>query len=285
LSCPRADIKTTTSSVTSWSASAVATSSAETRSWYGTEVLVAEEASVAAATGSPIAPYTLLRLRALQGREAEASAAIASAVEQAAAEGQGMAAMYAHWAAAVLYNGLARYPEAASAARQATADTVYLYPSMWALPELIEADSDAIVSEIDRFLRSVRDEEAELDRVLATVMFTDIVGSTERTTILGDRAWGELLADHDRVVRGSVARYHGREIKTVGDGLLATLDGPARAVRCALAITSAVRDLGIDVRIGVHTGEIELDDDVVGASRSTSAPACRRSLSRPRCSS
>ncbi len=113
------------------------------RQWIGdfagTEVLVAEEESVAAATGSPIAPYTLLRLRALQGREAEASTAITSAVEHAVAEKQGMAASYAHWAAAILYNGLARYPEAASAARQATADTVYPTPSMWAWPELIEA--------------------------------------------------------------------------------------------------------------------------------------------------
>jgi class 3 adenylate cyclase len=128
-----------------------------------------------------------------------------------------------------------------------------------------EGDSDAIVSEIDRFLRSVRDEEAELDRVLATVMFTDIVGSTERTSAFGDRAWREHLADHDRLVRASLARYRGREIKTLGDGFLATFDGPARAVRCALAITSAVRDLGIEVRIGLHTGEIELDgDDIRG---------------------
>ena len=128
-----------------------------------------------------------------------------------------------------------------------------------------EGDSDAIVSEIDRFLRSVRDEEAELDRVLATVMFTDIVGSTERSSALGDRAWQEVLADHDRLVRGSVARYRGREIKTLGDGFLATFDGPARAVRCGLAITSAVHDLGIDVRVGLHTGEIDLDgDDIRG---------------------
>jgi class 3 adenylate cyclase len=135
-----------------------------------------------------------------------------------------------------------------------------------------EGDSDALVSEIDRFLRSVRDEEAELDRVLATVMFTDIVGSTERASALGVRAWRELLADHDRVVRGSVARYRGREIKTLGDGFLATFDGPARAVRCALAITRAVRDLGIEVRVGLHTGEIELDgDDVRGLAVSIGA--------------
>jgi DNA-binding CsgD family transcriptional regulator len=113
------------------------------RQWMGdfagAEALVAEEAGVAAATGSPIAPYTLLRLRALQGREAEAFAAIASAVEYAKAGGQGMAAAYANWAAAVLYNGLARYREAASAARQATSDTVYPLPSMYALPDLVEA--------------------------------------------------------------------------------------------------------------------------------------------------
>jgi DNA-binding CsgD family transcriptional regulator len=113
------------------------------RQWLGdfagAEDLVAEEASVASAIGSPIAPYTLLRLRALQGREAEASAAIASAIEHAAAERQGMAAAYAHWASAVLYNGLARYEEATSAAQQATADAVYPLPSMYALPDLVEA--------------------------------------------------------------------------------------------------------------------------------------------------
>jgi class 3 adenylate cyclase len=127
-----------------------------------------------------------------------------------------------------------------------------------------EGDTDALISEIGRFLLSVRDEEAEFDRVLATVMFTDIVGSTERSSALGDRSWQALLADHDRVVRGLLARYHGREIKTLGDGFLATFDGPARAVRCALAIAQAVRDLGIDVRIGLHTGEIEFDGDVRG---------------------
>ena len=126
-------------------------------------------------------------------------------------------------------------------------------------------DTDLLISEIDRFLRSVREEEAEFDRVLATVMFTDIVGSTERSSALGDRHWQNVLADHDRVVRGSLARYRGREIKTLGDGFLATFDGPARAVRCALAIARAVRDLDIDVRIGLHTGEVELDgDDVRG---------------------
>jgi DNA-binding CsgD family transcriptional regulator len=113
------------------------------RAWIGdfagAAELVAESDSVAAATGSRFAPYTALRLRALQGREAEASALIASAIEQAAAGGQGIAATQAHWAAAVLYNGLARYQEAASAARQATSNTFEPWISMWALPELVEA--------------------------------------------------------------------------------------------------------------------------------------------------
>jgi class 3 adenylate cyclase len=126
-----------------------------------------------------------------------------------------------------------------------------------------DGDSDPFVSEMGRFLRSVRDEESELDRVLATVMFTDIVGSTERASALGDRGWTELLAAHHDVVRHLLARYRGREVDTAGDGFLATFDGPARAVRCALAITSAVKDLGIEVRIGLHTGEIELDGDAV----------------------
>ena len=109
----------------------------------GTVAVIAETESVAAATGSPIAPYTLLRLLALQGREAEASAAIASAIELAAAEGQGMAAAWAHWTAAVLYNGLARYKEAASAAQQATSNTLNPWMSMWAMPELVEAAARA----------------------------------------------------------------------------------------------------------------------------------------------
>jgi ATP/maltotriose-dependent transcriptional regulator MalT len=105
----------------------------------GAASLVAETDSVAAATGSRIAPLTLLRLLALQGREAEASAAIASAIGQAAAGGQGLAVAWAHWAAAVLYNGLARYEEAASAARRSTSDRLNPWMSMWALPELVEA--------------------------------------------------------------------------------------------------------------------------------------------------
>ena len=105
----------------------------------GSASIVAETDGVAAATGSRMAPLTLLRLRALQGREGEAAALIATTIEQATADGQGLAAAWAHWAAAVLYNGLARYAEAASAARQATSDTLNPWMSMWALPELVEA--------------------------------------------------------------------------------------------------------------------------------------------------
>ena len=109
----------------------------------GAAALIAEADSVAAATGSGIAPYTTLRLLALRGREAEASALIASTIEQAAAGGQGLAAINAYWMAAVLYNGLGRYDEAAAAAQQATANTLEPYMSMWALPELVEAAARA----------------------------------------------------------------------------------------------------------------------------------------------
>ncbi|MGA9162030.1 MAG: adenylate/guanylate cyclase domain-containing protein [Actinomycetota bacterium] len=124
-------------------------------------------------------------------------------------------------------------------------------------------DADAIVREIDRFLGSVLDEEADFDRVLATVMFTDIVGSTQRASQMGDRAWRQLLVTHHQRVGGLLARYRGREVDTAGDGFFATFDGPARAIRCAMAIAQAIQDLGIEVRVGLHTGEIELEGDAV----------------------
>jgi class 3 adenylate cyclase len=129
------------------------------------------------------------------------------------------------------------------------------------LPEI--GDTDSIVREIDRFLGSVLDEEAEFDRVLATVMFTDIVGSTQHASRMGDRAWRQLLVTHHQRVRGLLARYRGREVDTAGDGFLATFDGPARAIRCATAIAQAMHDLGLEVRVGLHTGEIELEGDAV----------------------
>ncbi|HET6770303.1 MAG TPA: adenylate/guanylate cyclase domain-containing protein, partial [Actinomycetota bacterium] len=96
------------------------------------------------------------------------------------------------------------------------------------------------------------------DRVLATVLFTDIVGSTEHAAELGDRRWRDLLDRHDEAIRRALARFRGREIDTAGDGFLATFDGPGRAVRAAQAIRDAVRGVGLDVRLGLHTGEVEL---------------------------
>ncbi len=124
-------------------------------------------------------------------------------------------------------------------------------------------DAEAIVREIETFTkRSWR--EIEPDRVLATVVFTDIVGSTARAAELGDASWRELLERHHELVRGSLIRYRGREMDTAGDGFFATFDGPARAVRCAGSIADAVRDLGIEIRAGVHTGEVETIDDKIG---------------------
>jgi class 3 adenylate cyclase len=125
-------------------------------------------------------------------------------------------------------------------------------------------DSDALVDEIEEFLTGVRRGD-EVDRVLATVMFTDIVSSTTRAAELGDRAWRQLLEAHATVVKRELARHRGREVKSLGDGVMATFDGPARAIRCGVALTEAVRPLGLDLRVGLHTGEVEvLDDDDVG---------------------
>jgi class 3 adenylate cyclase len=126
-------------------------------------------------------------------------------------------------------------------------------------------DSESLLNEIEEFLTGSRSSEAELDRVLATVMFTDIVDSTKRAAELGDREWCALLDRHDEAVRQQLARFRGHEVKNLGDGFLATFDGPARAVRCAAAISESVRPLGISVRSGLHTGEIELKrDDISG---------------------
>jgi class 3 adenylate cyclase len=122
---------------------------------------------------------------------------------------------------------------------------------------------DAVLDEIHEFLTGVREAPAS-DRELATVLFTDIVGSTDLAARIGDARWLELRAAHDDLVRRSLFAYQGREVATTGDGFLATFDGPARAVHCAVRIRDAVRTLGLEIRAGLHTGEIERRDRDVG---------------------
>jgi class 3 adenylate cyclase len=125
-------------------------------------------------------------------------------------------------------------------------------------------ESPDLIDEIERFIGDMQREEAAFDRVLATVLFTDIVASTEKVAELGDRRWREVVERHHHTLRGLLARHRGREIDTAGDGFFATFDGPARAVRCAQAAVEAVKPLGIEVRAGVHTGEVETIDGKVG---------------------
>jgi pimeloyl-ACP methyl ester carboxylesterase len=127
-------------------------------------------------------------------------------------------------------------------------------------------DQEPVLREITRFVTALRDEDAVVaDRLLASVMFTDIVDSTAHAATLGDHRWRSVREEHDRIVRAHLARFRGREVKTIGDGFLATFDGPARGVVCAREICASMEGLGIDVRAGLHTGEIELDrDDVTG---------------------
>ena len=127
-------------------------------------------------------------------------------------------------------------------------------------------DSDAVVGEIEEFVTGQRAAPAaELDRVLATVMFVDLVGSTERAATLGDRRWRDVLERYYAAVATQLERFRGRQVKTIGDGVLACFDGPGRAIRCAQAIAAAVGQLGLETRIGLHTGECErLGDDVGG---------------------
>jgi class 3 adenylate cyclase len=132
-------------------------------------------------------------------------------------------------------------------------------------------DTAALVDEIQQFLTGSR-AAVEVERVLATVLFTDIVGSTERAVTLGDRAWRDLLGRHHATIRQELEHYRGREVDTAGDGFLATFDGPARAIRCAKSIRDAVRNLGIETRIGLHTGECErVDDKLAGIAVHTGA--------------
>ena len=122
-------------------------------------------------------------------------------------------------------------------------------------------EPEQIAREVERFLCEIWErgewDLVEVDRVLATVLFTDIVGSTEKAATLGDRAWHELLERHHAVIRRQLARFHGKELDTAGDGFFASFDGPARGIRCACAIVDSVRDLGLEIRAGLHTGECE----------------------------
>jgi class 3 adenylate cyclase len=127
----------------------------------------------------------------------------------------------------------------------------------------VVGDEATLLSEIEEFLVGSR-EASESERSLATVLFTDIVGSTEKAAQLGDQRWRELLERHDLAVRRALQLHRGREVKTMGDGFLATFDGPARAIRCARALQEEVARLGLEVRAGIHTGEVELIGDDVG---------------------
>ncbi|HZU79708.1 MAG TPA: adenylate/guanylate cyclase domain-containing protein, partial [Acidimicrobiales bacterium] len=125
------------------------------------------------------------------------------------------------------------------------------------------SDVHLMVEEIGEFLTGSRPVD-EVDRVLASVLFTDIVGSTERAASLGDQRWRSVLDRHDALTREQLRRYHGREVNTTGDGFVASFDGPARAIRCARAISESVAALGIDLRMGLHTGECEVRGDDLG---------------------
>jgi class 3 adenylate cyclase len=147
----------------------------------------------------------------------------------------------------------------------------------------LRAGAERIQSEVQRFLNDVWQtggwDESEPDRMLATVLFTDIVESTSKAVELGDRSWRELLARHNALVRRELLRFRGREIDTTGDGFLATFDGPARAIRCACAIVEEVRELGLSIRAGLHTGECEIaEGKVAGIAVHTGARVAAEAL-------
>ena len=139
------------------------------------------------------------------------------------------------------------------------------FPGIDHIP-MVGENASQILNLFEEFLTGSRSvDSAGIDRVLATVLFTDIVGSTERAEALGDQRWHDLLDAHNAAVRRELERFRGNEVKALGDGFLATFDGPGRAIRCAMSIEKAVRDLGIEIRSGLHTGEVELSDrDVRG---------------------
>ena len=143
-------------------------------------------------------------------------------------------------------------------------------------------DQERLFAELESFLADVaagKHAEIEPDRVLATVPFSDIVGSSEKAASLGDRAWRELLEQHHELVRRELVRFRGHEVDTAGDGFLASFDGPARAIRCGCAIAELMPELGLDVRVGLHTGECELvDGKVTGIAVHTGARVAAQAL-------
>ena len=139
---------------------------------------------------------------------------------------------------------------------------------------LFAGDVDALVDEVEEFLTGGR-QGAEGEVITATILFTDIVSSTEQAAKMGHRKWTALMDAHDAMIRAALQRYRGREVKTVGDGFLVTFDSTSRAVRAAKEIVKAASDMGIEVRAGVHTGEVEVRaDDVVGLSVSIAKRVC-----------
>jgi len=137
-------------------------------------------------------------------------------------------------------------------------------------------DPDDVIAEIREFLTGTR-ETRTADRMLATVLFTDLVGSTAQAVELGDRRWGDLVEQHHAAVRRELGRFDGREVDTAGDGFFATFDGPARGIRCARAIVDAVRPLGLEVRAGLHTGEVEVaGDNIAGIAVNIGARVAAR---------
>jgi class 3 adenylate cyclase len=128
---------------------------------------------------------------------------------------------------------------------------------------LMAEESDFLLDTVEEFLTGARPI-APADRVLATVLFTDIVDSTRRASEMGDKHWRELLEKHDELVRAEIEQYRGRVLKSTGDGIMATFDSPGRAIRCTLAMREAVDGLGLSIRAGLHAGEIELRGDDVG---------------------
>jgi class 3 adenylate cyclase len=136
--------------------------------------------------------------------------------------------------------------------------------TMLTIPGLASADNYGPLADSIRDFLGAAPAPTGLDTILSTVLFTDIVGSTERQAALGDRGWKDLVERHHATIRAALERWHGQENDTAGDGFYATFDGPARAIRCALEVADHVRDLGVEIRAGIHTGECELIDGKAG---------------------